>query len=389
MPVPTSKNLPILSHWRFLLAALTSLFFMQACVDVNSQQKAAVYLPSASILTIEPALSYTLTRQYVGKVTTKQHTDLGFEYAGKITKVLVDSGDKVKKHQILAQLDTQLLSIKSAEITANIKQIKAQSSLNTANLTRVNALIEKGHTSKQRLDELHAEQQILQGKLQAFNANLQTINYQISKSQLVAPFAAVIGKKLLAQGEVIAARQPAFSLIAQDNSELSLGVPVHLASSLSLGDIFAVTIAEQQHSAQLIAIGRQIDASNRTVNLRLTLVKPTQLFNGQLVRVDIAQVKQAQGFWVPLTALTDGIRGQWNVYLAINQAGDNYQIQSANVKLLHSSKETAFISGLGASQQHIISQGLHRFVPGQIVIKSRIDTSAKDRKQPPSTSPQG
>lgn len=371
MSTPISQHSSIFSKSLVVIATLASLLFVSACSDVRSEQVETSFLHFANIITINPQSSYILSREYVGLITTKQRTELGFEYAGKITKVFVDSGDMIKQYQVLAQQDTELLSIKATELQANIKQINAQLSLNQANLKRGSVLIEKGYTSAQSLDELIAQQQVLQGQLQALKANLGTVRYQISKSRLVAPFDSIVGKRFLSQGEVIAQGQPAFNLIEQDNNEISLGVPAQLAASLTLAQTFSVTIAGQQHTARLIAIGKQINSVNRTVNLRLVLVKSANLFNGQLVRVKISQTRQQQGFWLPLTALTDGIRGQWSVYLASVDHPQNYQIKTRNVNLLHSTHDAAFVSGLPDKQLEIIAQGLHRFVPGQRVKKTQ------------------
>ncbi|WDE11443.1 efflux RND transporter periplasmic adaptor subunit [Thalassomonas haliotis] len=360
----------------FSLVNLLLLFTLSGCKDAG-QESSETTIHSARMLTISPEAGYPLAREYIGELTTKQHTDLGFEFSGKINSITFDSGDEVRRGDLLASQDTELLTIKHAELAAKIQQNKAQITLNQANLKRIKSLINNGYTSEQSLDELNAEYQVLQAGLQGLNASLKTIEYQIEKARLLAPFDATIGERFLSQGQVLNAGQVAFRLIAQNNNEISVGVPAKLAARLRLGDKFSVAINDNLSDATLVAIGKQVDKTNRTVQLRLLPQENTSGFNGQLVRVNIRQEINKSGYWLPLSAITDGVRGQWNVYLAQQIGGGQYQIKAATVAVLHTTENDAFVSGLEANQHLVIAEGLHRYVPGQIISKHRPGLAVK------------
>ena len=44
----------------------------------------------------------------------------------------------------------------------------------------------------------------------------------------------------------------------------------------------------------------------------------------------IPQTIEQDGFWIPLTALTDGIRGQWNIYLVAPNPDGSSEITPPN-----------------------------------------------------------
>ncbi|WP_281561053.1 efflux RND transporter periplasmic adaptor subunit [Thalassomonas sp. RHCl1] len=364
----------------FALINLMLLLVLSGCNDAE-QAEAGATIHSARMLTITPQAGYPLQREYIGELTTKQHTDLGFEFSGKINSIAFDSGDEVRRGEILARQDTELLTIKHAELEAKIKQNKAQITLNQANLKRIKSLINNGYTSEQSLDELNAEYQVLQAGLQGLNASLKTIEYQIEKASLIAPFDATIGERFLSQGQVLNAGQGAFRLIAKNNNEISVGVPAKLAARLELGHTFSVEINENLSDATLIAIGKQVDKTNRTVQLRLLPQENTKGFNGQLVRVNIRQEIQKSGYWLPLSAIIDGVRGQWNIYLAQQIGGGQYQIKAATVSVLHTTENDAFVSGLEANEHLVIAEGLHRYVPGQIINKHQGTLALKTNSQ--------
>lgn len=372
-----SSSLLTSLHFKQSAFLLITLLTITACSDGSVKQATSSknYHQSATLMTISPEPSYTIERDYLGQVTAKQNTSLSFEFAGKVSEIFVDSGDVVKKGQRLAQQDTQLLSYKTAELEAQIAQSNAQITLNTANLDRIKTLINDGYSSKQRLDELNTENQILTAQIDGLNARIKTLAYQRDKSALVAPFNGVITKRLISNGEVTSASDPSFHLIETANNEINVGIPSKVASTLTLGQLIQIKLDNQIKQAKLIAIGHQIEASNRTVQLRLKMIEQlatTKNFNGQLVRITIAQQINKPGFWLPINALTDGVRGQWQIFIAstTTDAKDNYLLQTATVNVLHTNKHSVYVNGLEIKQHQIVAQGVHRYVAGQVISAS-------------------
>ena len=364
----------------YLLVVLSSI---SACSEAVKKETSINYHQQAALMTIFPEQSYSIERDYLGQVTAKQHTSLSFEYSGKVSNVLVDNGDIVIKGQLLAQQDIQLLGYKTAELQAQIAQSQAQITLNKANLSRIKILINDGYSSKQSLDELNAENQILKAQIDGLNARIQTLEYQREKSALVAPFDGVITKRFISNGEVITPNMPGFRIIESENMEVSVGIPSKIARNLMLDQTIKIKVGEQIKQAKLIAIGHQIDAINRTVQLRLKMLeKPdnTKNFNGQLVRITIDEKIEVAGFWIPINALTDGVRGQWQIFIVSTpkDSKGNYLLQTATVKVLHANEHSVYVNGLTINQHQIVAQGVHRYVAGQVVTKST-QTLAKSK----------
>ncbi|MCW8834178.1 MAG: hypothetical protein OQK03_12730, partial [Colwellia sp.] len=158
---------------------LVTLLFISSCSEKDENKGVEeTFYQSATLVDISPEQSYTIARSYLGQIKAKQHTSLSFEYSGKISTLLVDDGDVIRKNQLLAKQDIQLLSYKTTELQAKINQLQAQIKLNQANLTRIKTLINDGYSSKQRLDELNAENQILTAQINGLNAQIQTLDYQ-------------------------------------------------------------------------------------------------------------------------------------------------------------------------------------------------------------------
>lgn len=337
----------------------------QETTQLNNQE--VNYHHSADIQSISPSNSYDIVRKYIGKIVSKQLTSLSFEYAGKVSKVYVDSGDVITKGQLLAEFDTELLTIKRREIAATIAQLNAQAELNRLNLTRINDLNTKGYSSKQALDELETEKKIINADISRQQANIATVEYQISHAKLYAPFDAVISTRLVAEGENFVPNQTAFELIKQTQYEVTVGVPVNVASDLIIGQKLKVTLNKQTWVAKILVIGKQVHKVSRTVELRLALNQAANFYNDQLVQVNIKQRIAQAGFWLPLSALTDGVRGQWNVYQVTATQDDLFTISATTIEVKYSTLDAAYITGLPLIPLEVIASGVHRYVPRQIV----------------------
>jgi len=354
---------------------------LSGCSKETENTANAPYHHQADIIDVQLSSHYVVETQYVGQVTTTQNTRLGFEFAGKVDKVYADSGEKIIKDQILAEQNTELLTLKVDELRAAIKQTQAQVALNNANLKRINSLMKNDYSSQQRLDELSSEKQVLNAELSRLTSQLESIQYQISKAQLTAPFNGVVSNRTLAEGEVVSAGTLAFQLIKQGQNEVKFGLPPALASKLSLGDSLPVKLAQQQLTTKVIAIGQQVNTSTRTVEIRLQLPVEVTAFNGQLVYVSVKDTVNSQGMWLPTVALTDGLRGQWNIYQAKKQSDGLYKINAVTVKVLHSTKEHSYVEMLDDNIHFVVAHGLHRYVPGQTVRASANKDSRSNEKE--------
>jgi RND family efflux transporter MFP subunit len=361
---------------KILLSCTLIVLALSACSEKATDNNITTHTQSAHFLKIQPKQHYIIDRRYLGQVKSKQNTALSFEYPGTVNAVYVDMGDSVKKGQKLASQHTEVLSFKTEELQARVNQFNAQIKLNLANLSRIKSLTNDGYSSKQRLDELNAENEVLMANVSGLKAQIRAINYQINKAILTAPFSGVITKKMVSTGEQSSPAKIAFQLIQQSNNEITFGIPAILANSVKKNQLLTVEVNDDDHQGRILSISKQIDPLNRTVQLRMKLTTPVNSYNGQLVKVHINKKVEQQGYWVPLTAVTDGVRGQWQVFLAIKDkpnsvvdvtAKDLFTIQSATVQVLHANKTSIYISGLPEGEHLIISEGLHRFVSGQRV----------------------
>ncbi|CAM3022477.1 efflux RND transporter periplasmic adaptor subunit [Moritella viscosa] len=364
------------------LSIVLTMITLQACSEVvaDETQVASQYLQASSEQLTQQD-SYQVENKFVGKVIAKQDANLGFEFAGIIKTLHVIEGQQVVKGQLLAELNTQLLLIEREQLEAQLQQAEAEFDLIEANLSRLSSLSKRGFTSEQNMDELSSQKRIITANINSTLSALEASQYRIDKSKLLAPFDGIVSSRQIAQGEVIAAGTTALRLLQTGDSEVTVGVPASFIKQLQ-GKEHQLEIAGVSYPATLLSMGNEVDTVTRTISLRFALANNSPVYNGQLAYLALSQEYQQPGYWVPLSAITDGVRGMWNIYtleenlglrdLETNKVRSSalFQLKSTTVTVLHATETTAYVQGDLKDNQAYVNTGIHRFMPGQMVTLS-------------------
>jgi len=149
-----------------------------------------------------------------GAVRPLQETVLFARASGYVRAWRVDIGDKVKKGEILAEIETpeldQELSQAQAQLLqtrASLLQAKANRDLAKANLARAKRLAPSGIVSKADLDQSEAQAQVGEANVSvadanvaAQQANIRRLNQLKDFAKVTAPFAGTITQRMVEVG---------------------------------------------------------------------------------------------------------------------------------------------------------------------------------------------
>ncbi|WP_254304178.1 efflux RND transporter periplasmic adaptor subunit [Shewanella sp. VB17] len=347
---------------------LLSLSGCQQEVNTHSKQ---VKFQTVTTDTLVPSLSYQDTLQFTGTIRAGNTTGIGFELAGKLKSITADSGDRVEKGKLLAQLDTRLLEAKRQEIDASLSQNNADLNLAKSTLNRSLELQLKGYISEQQLDELKRQLNSLLAAKNKLLASKHANALRIEKSSLFAPFDGIISRRHNNLGAVVALGMPIFTLVQNKNPQAFIGVPVKFAQQLKAKQNVSLKVGDKKYLAQIAGIGAEVNPITRTVPLRLSLPIDAQVINGELAHLVYKTHIQKTGYWVPISALTDGIRGLWNLYVIIptnpSDLDNTFNIERRDIEIIYTKGELAYIQGAISINEDYVSQGLHKLVVGQQV----------------------
>lgn len=358
-----------------MLASVLLLSFLSACQGEVTNHSDQAKFQTVTTETLVSSTSYEHAQEFTGSIRAGNTTGIGFELAGKLKQLTVDSGDRVENGQLLAQLDTRLLEAERQEIDASLSQNDADLNLARSTLNRSLELQKQGYTSEQQLDELKGQLNSLLAARKRLVASKHANALRIEKSSLLAPFNGVISKRNSNLGEVVALGTPIFTLVQNKNPQAFVGVPVKIAQQLKTKQDVLLNVGDDKYTAQIAGIGAEVNPVTRTVPLRLSLPIDAQVINGELAYLIYETRIQQIGYWVPISALTDGIRGLWNLYVITpsersNIAKDTFNIERRDIEILYTKDDMAYIQGALKPNENYISQGLHKLVVGQQVKKN-------------------
>ena len=349
------------------LARLMIMLLLAVSLPACKGEPPAARQRILQVATLQPELStsYQLQRRFVGRVVAAQRVDIGFEQGGKIDSMAANQGDAVSAGQVLARLDSRFLQVEEKELQAHLREVRARQKLVKSTFKRQQSLRQKGFSAEQKLDELEAESQVLLATIDRLRASQDAIRLRLEKAVLVAPYDGVISRRYLDQGAVVAAGKPLFLLLESSRLEVLVGVPVTMAVGLRLDAEYEVTVGDQSYAATLLAVGSDLDATTRTVKLRLSL--PVQSpRDGELALLSLTRTIEESGYWLPVTALIDGLRGLWNGYVLDALGEGRYRVEAVNLRVLHVEQDRVYVAG-ALGDKKVIAAGLHRVAPGQIV----------------------
>ena len=345
---------------------LVLLFVLVSLVACNAEPP-PVEQRVLQVATLSPQWSdsYQLQRRFVGRVTAAQRVDIGFEQGGKVASIEANQGDAVTSGQVLAKLDSRFLQVEEKELQASLREAQARLQLVNSSLKRQKSLQQQGFSAEQKLDELGAEGQVLLATIDRLRASLGANQLRLEKAVLVAPYDGVISQRFIDQGAVVAAGTPLFTVLESAHLEAVVGVPVTMAAELETGTEYDLSVGDQVYAATLLAVASDLSAITRTVKLRFEL--PVQSpRDGELALLRLSQQIPEPGYWLPVAALIDGMRGLWNSYV-LEPVGDNqFRVEAVNIRVLHVEQDRVYVAG-DLGDKSVIASGLHRVAPGQIV----------------------
>jgi RND family efflux transporter MFP subunit len=314
--------------------------------------------------------SYLEARAFAGRLEPARSAALGFERGGRIADVRAREGDEVAAGQILARLDTAILENTRARLTATRAAQAAVVELARVTDARQAGLTERA-VSAQRRDEARLELARAEAELAATDAALDGVAIELAKSELRAPFAGHVAARLRDEGATVAAGEPALELLETGAPRARIGVAPDVAAGLELGARYALELRGAALPARLAALRPDLDPASRTVVALFDLdpgLAPRAGFGFGDVVVFVARAEREQpGYWLPLSALTEGERGLWAVNVVLDAPGGGQVAGREAVRVVTVEGERAYVSGAIPDGAEVVIDGAHRVVPGQPV----------------------
>ncbi|HFQ4949535.1 TPA: efflux RND transporter periplasmic adaptor subunit [Vibrio vulnificus] len=298
---------------RCLSAAVASLLVV-GCSEPVAQHVAAPVVRPALVERVSTEQDKALS--FNGVVQAAERAELSFRVSGRLTQLLVNDGDTVKKGQLLAQLDARDAKTALASAQSELDNVQAE-------YARAKAIFEKSRAiTKSDLDALAT-------RLNLSKNRVEEAQRQLEYTSLYSPFAGVVGLTQVDNHTQVQANQPIVTLHNLQQLEVLVNIPdtVMLTSQHNTRAFAEIAvIPEHRFPLTLKHYSTQADEATQTyaVTLAFTDVNGYRVLPGMTVKVvpDTTERQQTetQRITLPLTAVISDNQGGQYVWV-VN--GDN------------------------------------------------------------------
>lgn len=232
--------------------------------------------------------------QAVGTLRSRQSVVLRPEVAGRIQRLGFVDGARVRRGQLLVQLDNALQR-------AELSQAQAQLSIAQANFRRNQELVAKDFVAQRVLDESAANLQVAQAQVALAQARL-------GRMALVAPFDGTLGIRLVNVGDYVKDGADLVNLEDTGTLLVDFRLPERFQGKLQRGQPVELqfdALPGQNVGARVEAIDPLLDANGRSVAVRAVLANTANapLRPGMFARVRVVFAVNDKALVVPEEAI--------------------------------------------------------------------------------------
>ena len=189
-----------------------TLFFLAACGSESPlpENKTEALIRPAKLIQIGQTNSDDFLN-YPAVIKSQQLSVLSFEVGGMLKELMVVEAQKVKKGEVLAQLDQR-------DLLAKLKSARAQYENAEAEYQRASRLIKEDAISTSLLEQRKSKRVVSKSQLETAEKALQD-------SVLVAPYSGAIAKVSIEKRQIVQPGKTAITILGKEGLEAKINLP--------------------------------------------------------------------------------------------------------------------------------------------------------------------
>jgi membrane fusion protein (multidrug efflux system) len=344
----------------------------------------------------------TQTDEFIGRIQSIGRVALVARVTAFLEKRLFVEGSEVKRGDLLYQLEQPPFQAQVDADQANVAQLEAQHTFAEQQLARSQYLIKTPAGQQQTVDQDRSNERSLAAQVASAKAQLEIAQINLGYTEIRAPIDGKISATEVTEGNVVSPTSGTLAtLVSQD--PMYVLFPISVRAGLDLrnryeakGGFSAVVVRLRLTDGRIYGQEGKLDYVSPTVATNTDTITvrgvvpnpllpgvpangpaPRELFDGEFVTVMLEGVEPITVLAIPRAAVLSDQQGDY-VYVvdAENKA------QQRRIQLGQSTPSTAVVSNGLREGELVISEGLQRVRPGEVV-------SAGPVSPPPQVAPRG
>jgi membrane fusion protein (multidrug efflux system) len=245
----------------------------------------------------------------VGSLKTPENVTISPKKAGIIQKILVKEGDRVRKGQVLVQLDEVDARLQVERAEARVQEAEASLETHRSTLARYRKLLESKVIPQQTYDDISLKVKLDEAGLALAKTELNLARQSLLDHRIVSPIDGVINLKIASLGEHVnvAPKDEIMMIVQMDPLELEFYIPENWAGKIRKGNRIQFTVkafSEEKFSAIIQFISPTADPATRNVRMKALVQNPSyRLKPGFFTEVSIPTGGNPNALVIPESAI--------------------------------------------------------------------------------------
>jgi RND family efflux transporter MFP subunit len=282
-----------------------------------------------------------------GEVQAKNYAMISPEMNGRIEKIYVDEGMRVKEGQLLLSLNTDAIDKQMNGVESSLElAVKTFQKLDTLWKQNIGSEIEY-LSAKNRKESLESQ--------------LQTLKAQKRMSQIRAPFDGIVDKIFPKEGEIASPAMPVIEFVNLSKLTITADVSEAFVNDIRTGEMVELSFSslpDLSIKTPIIRTSKVISSSSRTFEIEMEINNVGEKIKPNLLStIKINDFSSDKAFVVPSLSIRKDITGDY-VYVVNKEKGKDIVEKKYITTGLSFDEKTMITSGLELHDQ-VIVKGFH------------------------------
>ena len=260
--------------------------------------------PQLATVTAQPR-RLPLERPVDGIVEAVNQATVSAQTAGRVAAILYDVNDFVPAGAVIIRIQgtEQRAGLQQAE--AALTEARARAGETDTSYQRIAAMYERHVVSKAQLDQALANRAAASARLAAAEAALTTARQNVGYTEITAPYAGVVTKRLVEVGELVTPGKPLMSGLSLRDLRVSVNVPQSVVAQVRRIGKAVIYVDDRRIEATRITIFPEEATPSSTFRARIELPpNAAALSPGMSVKVGLV-VGDAERLLVPRASVVE------------------------------------------------------------------------------------
>lgn len=298
---------------------------------------------AVEVLKVEPQ-NFTHYIEVNGTLQAEEEAIVSPEVSGRINKIYITEGQKVKKGKLLVILNTSL-------IESNIREVKT--SLKLARLT---------YQKQEQLwnEKIGTEMQYLQAKnnKETLENKLGTLQTQLEMAKIKAPFDGIVDEIYVKTGEQAAPGMKILHIVNINKMKIYANVSERYLSSVHAGDVAEISFPAYPGytmKEKIFRTGKVINEKSRTFRIELKINnEDKKLLPNLISKIKLNDFSTQDALVVPSYLIKQDVKGSY-LFIVESQEGKETVKKVYITTGISYENKTMITKGLSSGDRVIVS----------------------------------